>query len=66
MNHNRGLAMVIHAFLFATVCYIFMRFSLKLSQSMSEDRSIALGAIVLLYLILFGTKPPVQLNNNLL
>tara|TARA_Y100000766_G_C18723230_1_gene515018 strand:+ start:197 stop:397 length:201 start_codon:yes stop_codon:yes gene_type:complete len=66
MNHERGLNMIIHASLFAIVCFIFMRFSLNLSQSKSEDRSIALGALVLLYMLLFGHRLPTRINQNLL
>ena len=66
MNHERGLVMVIHSVIFAIVAFIFMRFALKLSQSKSEDRSIALGAIVLLYMLLFGHELPNRINKNLL
>lgn len=66
MAYERGLSMVIHAVIFAIVCYVFMRFALKLSQSKSEDRSIALGALVLLYMLLFGHNMPIRINQNLL
>jgi|UniRef100_A0A6C0BZ84 hypothetical protein len=66
MNHERGLIMVIHSIIFAIVAFIFMRFSLKLSQPKSEDRSIALGAVVLLYMLLFGHQLPNRINKNLL
>jgi hypothetical protein len=66
MNHERGINMLMHASIFAIVCFIFMRFSLKLSQPKSEDRSICLGALVLLYMLLFGHGVPNRINKNLL
>lgn len=66
MNHESGLNMLLHSAIFAFIAFIFMRFSLKLSQNKSEDRSIALGALVLLYMILFGHQLPTRINKNLL
>ena len=66
MNPERGINMVIHAIIFSIVCFVFMRFSLNLSQAKSEDRSIALGALLLLYMLLFGHKLPTRINQNLL
>lgn len=66
MNHERGLVMVIHAVLFGIIAFVFMRFSLKQSVAVSEDRSIALSALVLIYMLLFGHSFPSEINKNLL
>jgi len=66
MKHERGINMVLHSLILGVIAFIFMRFALKLSEAKSEDRSIALGALALLYMILFGHDIPNQINKNLL
>jgi hypothetical protein len=63
---ERGLMMVFHAIIIAIVLYIFMFFILKQSSAVAENRSILLGAIILIYMILFGHGLPNSINKNIM
>jgi len=51
-----------HAFLITVVLYLIMKFLLKQSQTMALNRSILIGAIALIYMILFGHRLPTHIN----
>ena len=53
---------VLHAFIIAIVLYILMKFLLKQSQNMALNRSILIGAVALIYMILFGHGLPTHIN----
>jgi TRAP-type C4-dicarboxylate transport system permease small subunit len=60
-----GLAMLLHSAIIAVILYIIMRYALKQSQPKSVDRSLLLGAIVFIYMILFGHGLPKNINENI-
>jgi hypothetical protein len=60
-----GFTMFIHSVIITTVLYIIMKYILKQSESKAQDRSILLGAIVLIYMILFGHGLPTHINGNI-
>jgi hypothetical protein len=60
-----GFTMFIHSAIIAIVLYIIMKYILKQSDSKALDRSILLGAIVLIYMILFGHGLPTHINRNI-
>ena len=60
-----GFTMFIHSAIITIVLYIIMRYILKQSDSKAQDRSILLGAIVLIYMILFGHGLPTHINGNI-
>jgi hypothetical protein len=62
---ERGLIMAFHAIVIALILYIFMLFVLKQPAQVAEDRSVLLGAIVLIYMILFGHGLPNSVNKNI-
>jgi hypothetical protein len=43
-----------------------MRFALGQSVAVAEDRSVLLGAVVLVYMVLFGHRLPGAINRNIL
>ena len=51
-----------HAFIITVILFLIMRFGLKQSMQMSLNRSILIGAIVLIYMILFGHGLPTHIN----
>jgi hypothetical protein len=51
-----------HAFIIALILYVLMRFVLKQSQSMAMNRSVLVGAVALVYMILFGMGLPTHIN----
>jgi putative effector of murein hydrolase len=53
---------VLHAFIITIVLYILMKFLLKQSQNMALNRSILIGAVALIYMILFGHGLPTHIN----
>ena len=51
-----------HSFGIAVILYMLMRFGLRQSQTMALNRSILIGAIALIYMILFGHGLPTHVN----
>ena len=63
---ERGLMMVVHSVIIAIVLYDIMLFVLKQSAAVAENRSILLGAIALIYMVLFGHGAPTSINKNIM
>jgi putative effector of murein hydrolase len=51
-----------HAFIITVILYLIMKFVLRQSQNMALNRSILVGAIALIYMILFGHRWPTHIN----
>ena len=51
-----------HAFILTVILYLIMKFALRQSQTMALNRSILIGAIALIYMILFGHGLPTRVN----
>ena len=62
---ERALMMVVHSVLIAALLYVFMRFVLQQRQPVAENRSILVGALLLIYMILFGHGLPMSINKDL-
>lgn len=62
---ENGRMMLLHAVIIGILLYIFMFFILGQTQTMAENRSILLAALVLVYMILFGHGLPKSINRNL-
>ena len=62
---ENGLMMLLHSVIIGILLYLFMFFILGQKQSMAENRSILLAALVLVYMILFGHGLPTSINKNL-
>ena len=58
--------MVVHSVIIAIVLYDIMLFVLKQSAAVAENRSILLGAIALIYMVLFGHGAPTSINKNIM
>jgi hypothetical protein len=56
------LTHVLHAFIISLVLYVLMKFALRQSQTMALNRSILIGALALVYMILFGHGLPTHIN----
>ena len=57
--------MLFHGLVIALVLYIVMVSLLKQNCAVAENRSILIGAVVVIYMILFGHGLPVILNKNI-
>jgi putative effector of murein hydrolase len=51
-----------HSVILTLILYLLMRFALRQSQTMALNRSILIGAIALIYMILFGHGMPTHIN----
>lgn len=58
--------MFIHSTIITIILYVTMKFILKQPEMIAQDRSILIGALALVYMILFGHKLPTHINKNLL
>ena len=61
-----GFTMFIHSAIIIAVLYVIMRFILKQSEMVAQDRSFLIGALVLVYMILFGHSLPTNINKNIM
>ena len=62
---ENGRMMVLHSVIIGILLYVFMIFMLGQKQSVAENRSILLAALILVYMILFGHGLPTSINKNL-
>ena len=62
---EKGRMMLLHSVIIGILLYIFMIFILGQRQSVAENRSILLAALILAYMILFGHGLPTSINKNL-
>lgn len=63
---ERSLIMFCHSVVIAVVLYVLMRFVLKQRSSVAESRSILVGAVSLVYMVLFGHGLPTSINKNIM
>ena len=60
-----GFMMFIHSAIITAILYVIMKFVLKQSEMVAQDRSFLIGALVLIYMILFGHSLPTSINKNI-
>jgi hypothetical protein len=60
-----GRIMLLHSLIIGVFLYLFMFYILRQKQSVAENRSILLAAVILVYMILFGHKLPNSINRGL-
>jgi hypothetical protein len=61
-NMERGFVMFFHAIIIAVILYLIMFYVLRQNSSVAENRSILIGAVALIYMILFGHGLPTKIN----
>tara|TARA_X000000950_G_scaffold271390_1_gene352416 strand:- start:455 stop:649 length:195 start_codon:yes stop_codon:yes gene_type:complete len=61
-----GLTMLLHSVIIGVLLYLLMVFVFKQSSKVAEDRSVLLGGLVLVYMVLFGHGLPNKLNKNIM
>ena len=59
---DTALSHLFHSVIITVILYIIMKFFLKQSESMSLNRSILIGSLALIYMILFGHGLPTHIN----
>ena len=60
-----GFTMLIHSAIITTILYVIMKFLLKQPEIISQNRSLLIGSLVLIYMILFGHGLPTHINKNI-
>lgn len=53
---------IFHAFIITVVLYLIMFFLLKQSKTMALNRSVLIGSLAIVYMILFGHNLPTQIK----
>ena len=57
--------MILHGAIIAFIVYLVMKFLLKQSHKVAQDRSIVLGLMIAIYMIVFGHNiPPNTMNSS--
>jgi hypothetical protein len=59
---ERGLMMLVHSVLIGAVLYMLMVFLLNQKPSVAENRSLLIGSLALIYMILYGHGLPTKMN----
>ena len=62
---ERGLTMLLHSAIIGLILYAFMFYVLGQQQSVAENRSILIAAVVVIYMIVFGHGLPTTINRYL-
>jgi hypothetical protein len=57
---------VIHALILGLVLFALMKYGLKQSNSMAQDRAVLIAALALVYMTLFGHRLPGKINSNIM
>ena len=65
MSYERGVVMFAHSAMIGIAIYLMMRYVFNQPALVAEDRSIVIGAFVLIYMVMFGHGMPGQMNRNL-
>lgn len=60
-----GFTMLIHSAIITTILYVIMKFILKQPEMISQNRSLLIGSLVLIYMILFGHGLPRHINKSI-
>tara|TARA_B100001057_G_C22752668_1_gene912429 strand:- start:1179 stop:1376 length:198 start_codon:yes stop_codon:yes gene_type:complete len=64
MDKESGSMMLLHAIAIGLLLFGMMVLAGQ-DRAKAEDRSVALGAVILLYMVVFGHNLPTQINQNL-
>lgn len=62
---ERPLMMVLHSAFISVIVYIIMVYVLKQNYMIAETRSVFLGGILLIYMLMYGHSFPGKINKML-
>ena len=65
MGHERGLMHLLHSVVIGVVLYLVLVYGLKWSAGKSENMSVLVGGLALVYMVMFGHGLPTKINSNL-
>ena len=61
---ERGIMMLLHSAIIAIVLYLTMTYALGQSTAVAENRSLLIGALILIYMLIFGHGLPTTVRSN--
>lgn len=59
---ERGLVMLLHSIIIGAILYCIMVYGMGQSATIAENRSIIAGAVIVVYMIVFGHGLPGRVN----
>ena len=62
---ERGISMWLHASVIGIIAFVVLRFALGQTPAQSEDKSLLISSVVLIYMLLFGHGLPKHINKNI-
>ena len=65
MVQERGLMHLLHSVVIGVVLYLALLYGLKWSAGKSENMSVLVGGLALVYMVMFGHGLPTKINSNL-
>lgn len=60
------VTMLIHALLIAVILYLVMVYGLHQADAIAQARSMMIGAVVLIYMLMFGHGFPMSMRHSML
>jgi len=65
MGHERGLMHLLHSAVIRVILYLVFVYGLKWNSMKSENMSVLVGGLALVYMVMFGHGLPTKINSNL-
>ena len=65
MGQERGFMHLLHSVVIGVVLYLALVYGLKWSAGKSENMSVLVGGLALVYMVMFGHGLPTKINSNL-
>ena len=65
MVQERGLMHLLHSVVIGVVLYLVLVYGLKWGAGKSENMSVFVGGLALVYMVMFGHGLPTKINSNL-
>ena len=65
MGQERGLMHLLHSAVIGVILYLVLVYGLKWSAGKSENMSVFVGGLALVYMVMFGHGLPTKINSNL-
>jgi ABC-type phosphate transport system permease subunit len=65
MVQERGLMHLLHSVVIGVVLYLALVYGVKWSAGKSENMSVLVGGLALVYMVMFGHGLPTKINSNL-
>ena len=65
MGQERGFMHLLHSAVIGVILYLVLVYGLKWGAGKSENMSVFVGGLALVYMVMFGHGLPTKINSNL-